>query len=53
MAPQVRDNRDNPVRTDPVPSLSAGGNKAVIQQYVEAFNAGDFAGCGACSRRTR
>ena len=43
MAPQVRDNRDNSVRTDPVPGLAAGGNKAVIQQYVEAFNAGDFA----------
>ncbi len=42
MATQVRDNRDNPVRSDPVPRSPAGGGKAVIQQYVEALNAGDF-----------
>jgi ketosteroid isomerase-like protein len=42
MGTSVRDNRDNPVRNDPVQHRSAGGTKAVIQQYVEAFNAGDF-----------
>jgi predicted ester cyclase len=42
MATQVRDNRDNPVRKDPIPA-AAGGNKAVVHAYVAAFNAGDFA----------
>jgi ketosteroid isomerase-like protein len=42
MAPQIRDNRDNPVRADPIQTRAPDGNKAVIQHYVEAFNAGDF-----------
>ena len=42
MAPQIRDNRDNSVRADPIQTRAPGGNKAVIQHYVEAFNAGDF-----------
>jgi len=42
MAPQIRDNRDNSVRADPVQAQPPAGNKALIQQYVEAFNAGDF-----------
>ena len=42
MGTSVRDNRDNPVRSDPIQNRSTGGSKAVIQAYVEAFNAGDF-----------
>jgi ketosteroid isomerase-like protein len=42
MAPQIRDNRDNPLRADPVEAGAQAGNKAVIRHYVEAFNAGDF-----------
>jgi predicted ester cyclase len=42
MATHVRDNRDNPVRSDPVPVHPVSGNKAVVQAYIEAFNAGDF-----------
>jgi ketosteroid isomerase-like protein len=37
-----RDNRDNSVRNDPLQDRPVGGNKAIVQHYVEALNAGDF-----------
>jgi len=43
MGTQVRDNRDNSIRNDPIQDRPIDGNKAIIQRYVEAFNAGDFA----------
>ena len=42
MGTSVRDNRDNPVRNDPIQNRPVGGTKAIIQSYVEAFNTGDF-----------
>ena len=39
----ARDNRDNPVgRRDPIADAAIGDNKAVVQAYVAALNAGDF-----------
>jgi hypothetical protein len=38
----ARDNRDNPARKDPIPDPAISDNKAVVRDYVAAFNAGDF-----------